>query len=246
VGFSTSLWFQGADLEHALKTGLYMTVVSEFGIIISRELYTLNMLPIYFITLSSVIFLFSSIISGLLISKKEVLSRNIIKLVPQPFREFKTQIIIQRSSGRFSGVLNIFIEYMLSIFIFISATEYIRTLVESFYHESGHLYLGIGILGTSSLLWIITIMFIRFINKGITSSEDTYLRKRASQIITMIRAFTISIILILATIFQIRLLTLLEKELFTIQLIWMIRTSEIIIIVMISIILYRLIKKSYI
>jgi hypothetical protein len=61
----------------------------------------------------------------------------------------------------------------------------------------------------------------------------------------MIRAFTISIILILATIFQIRLLTLLEKEFFTTQLIWMIRISEIIIIVMISITLYQLIKKSY-
>jgi len=245
VGFSTSLWFQGVDLEHALKTGLYMTVISEFGIIISRELYTLNILPIYFITLSSVIFLFSSTISGLLISKKEILSRNIIKLVPQPFREFKTQIFIQRSSGRFSGMLNIFIEYVLSIFIFISATEYIRTLVESFYHESKYLYLGVGILGTSSLLWIITLIFIRFINRRITDSEDTYLRKKAYQIITMIRAFTISIILILATIFQIRLLTLLEKEFFTTQLIWMIRASEIIIIVIISIVLYRLIKKSY-
>jgi hypothetical protein len=142
-------------------------------------------------------------------------------------------------------MLNIFIEYMLSIFIFISATEYIRSLVESFYHESVYLYLGVGILGTSSLLWIMTVIFIRFINRRITGSEDTYLRKKAYQIITMIRAFTISIILILATIFQIRLLTLLEKEFFTTQLIWMIRISEIIIIVMISIILYQLIKKSY-
>lgn len=80
VAFSTAYWFSGVDFLRAYGTGLFMTSLSEFGIVISLTALQLGLPVAIVYDVSTVLVAVSSTIASLLTSRNQLVLRLISKI----------------------------------------------------------------------------------------------------------------------------------------------------------------------
>ncbi|MGC9148105.1 MAG: cation:proton antiporter [Sulfolobales archaeon] len=218
IGFSVSSWLIGIDLRSAFRYGVYMTSISEFGLIIANELYRNNLVNESLVALASIIFIISSILSSILIRKDMWISNKIYEIVPKWIKNIDTQRIIMRTIEK-SIWLNI-VEYMFAILIYISLLEYISYMINKVIPYGEYSVLILSLLLIAFSLWIFLIVLDRYIVKNVVSSliRGDKIRVFGKELSVYISLFTILPIMFVVVLYQLRisfLLYIILRSVFT-------------------------------
>jgi Kef-type K+ transport system membrane component KefB len=84
--FSLSSWLLGSNLENSFKMGLYMLVISEFGIIIASEAYNKGVVSEEIYLVSVLAMVASTIIASTANRSRDTIAERLASLLPKNFR----------------------------------------------------------------------------------------------------------------------------------------------------------------
>ncbi len=93
VAFSTALWMLGLERHESIKTALYMTSISELGIIISFQAYESNLIGSSYVMLATYVVLISAIISSIAVKFENTVVMGIYYLIPSKVEEIARQYL---------------------------------------------------------------------------------------------------------------------------------------------------------
>jgi Kef-type K+ transport system membrane component KefB len=108
TAFSTALWILGIEAREAVRVGVYMTSISELGIIIASHVYGMLPLGSLYLLLSIYLVLSSAVISSIAARFDAQIAGAIHRLVPQRIEEIarsyvsRARQVIFGQAGRFS------------------------------------------------------------------------------------------------------------------------------------------------
>ncbi|MGC9009553.1 MAG: cation:proton antiporter [Sulfolobales archaeon] len=210
IGFSVASWLIGIDLRSAFRYGVYMTSISEFGLIIANELYRNNLVNESLVALASIIFIISSTLSSILVRKDIWISNKIYEIIPKWIKGVYTQRIIMRTIEK-SIWLNI-VEYMFAILIYISLIEYISYMINKVIPYGEYSVLILSLLLIAFSLWIFLIVLDRYIVKNVVNSlvRGYKVRVFGKGVSVYITLFTILPIMFVVILYQLRISFLLD------------------------------------
>ncbi len=210
IGFSVASWLIGIDLRSAFRYGVYMTSISEFGLIITNELYRNNLVNESLVALASIIFIISSTLSSILVRKDIWISNKIYEIIPKWIKGVYTQRIIMRTIEK-SIWLNI-VQYMFAILIYISLIEYISYMINKVIPYGEYSVLVLSLLLIAYSLWIFLIVLDRYIVKNVVNNliRGDKVRVFRKDFLVYITLFTILPIIFVVVLYQLRILFLLD------------------------------------
>lgn len=107
AAFSSALWILGFEYRDSVRTGLYVTSISELGIIITSHAYSLGFSGSYYILLSIYAVLFSAVVSSLAIRFDERIVGLIELMIPKKMEITFGRYISRVRSLIASGVSNL-------------------------------------------------------------------------------------------------------------------------------------------
>jgi CPA2 family monovalent cation:H+ antiporter-2 len=86
LGFSLSSWLLGTDMVEAFRLGLYMTSISEFGIIVAKGALDAGIASVAFYTASVITFTLSALLSSVLVRFEDTLPVRLARIMPLGLR----------------------------------------------------------------------------------------------------------------------------------------------------------------
>ena len=131
TAFSTALWVMGIEAREAVRAGIYMTSISELGIIIASQTYSLLSQDSLYLLLSIYLVLSSAIISSIAARFDTHIAEKIHRLVPHKLEEIargyvsRARQVFLSQAGRFSIFLYAFV---LMIFVAVALDTAIDNL----------------------------------------------------------------------------------------------------------------------
>ncbi len=93
VAFSTALWMLGLERHESIKAALYMTSISELGIIISSQAYESKLIGSSYVMLATYVVLISAIISSIAVKFENKVVMGIYYLIPNKVEEIARQYL---------------------------------------------------------------------------------------------------------------------------------------------------------
>ena len=93
VAFSTALWMLGLERHESIKAALYMTSISELGIIISSQAYESKLIGSSYVMLATYVVLISAIISSIAVKFENTVVMGIYYLIPNKVEEIARQYL---------------------------------------------------------------------------------------------------------------------------------------------------------
>jgi Kef-type K+ transport system membrane component KefB len=93
VAFSTALWMLGLERHESIKVALYMTSISELGIIISSQAYESKLIGSSYVMLATYVVLISAIISSIAVKFENKVVMGIYYLIPNKVEEIARQYL---------------------------------------------------------------------------------------------------------------------------------------------------------
>ncbi len=93
VAFSTALWMLGLERHESIRAALYMTSISELGIIISSQAHESKLIGSSYIVLATYVVLISAIISSIAVKFENTVVRGIYYLIPNKVEEIARQYL---------------------------------------------------------------------------------------------------------------------------------------------------------
>ncbi|MEM4969728.1 MAG: cation:proton antiporter [Sulfolobales archaeon] len=93
IAFSTALWVLGLEARESIRAALYMTSISELGIIISSQAYEANLIGSTYVLLSIYVVLISAIISSTAVRFEDIVVKGIYYLIPHKIEEIARQYL---------------------------------------------------------------------------------------------------------------------------------------------------------
>ncbi len=132
TAFSIALWVLGIEVREAVRAGIYMSSISELGIIIASQAYSQLSLDLFYLLLSIYIVLSSAIISSIAARFDAKIADAIQRIIPQRIEEIARSYVSRVRQVIFgqAGTLSVFLYSLISM-IFVAVA--LDTATESFW-----------------------------------------------------------------------------------------------------------------
>jgi len=190
LSFSIATWMTGSEFLRAFRLGLFMTPISEFGIIISLDAINqgFNILPVY--DISTLVVAFSSTVSSIIINSEKRILKGISKIYfKSTFLQNVDRIV---KSNSFSRKTQFNFEYVKPIIVTIGIVTSLYTVLVSL-----KTYLPFLLSFTAPIITAFSILFILFLWKDSIEKVNTEGKiKEILKILSIMISIPVSLILI--------------------------------------------------